>query len=186
MAGHLINTFILLAFLSLTAWFATGGKSLTESAAESVFFYAGDCWNFACRIERLDSGFKQYAFSFRNFNRRTSEGFFLNLAYSASLRVSHPILSIAVGVYLVFLAGWLKPEQGKYQRYSLGERAGDFSFDSVCFGRGDAADSRADCNAIVPSVVGGRRLDFVRLVVGKRSGGRKGSEPKRMSLLRGI
>src|SRR5215212_2842393 len=41
MAGHLINTFILLAFLSLTAWFASGGKAFNFKAQPKVLLFLG-------------------------------------------------------------------------------------------------------------------------------------------------
>ena len=39
MAGHLINTFVLLAFLSLTAWFASGGKTFDLRAEPKVSLF---------------------------------------------------------------------------------------------------------------------------------------------------
>lgn len=110
MAGHLINTFILLAFLSLTAWFARGGKPFDFKAQPKVLLFLALA---VLGILFIGMSGSVAALSSMLFPSETlTEGFAKDFSATSNillrLRVSHPILSIGVGVYLVFLAGWLK------------------------------------------------------------------------------
>ncbi len=108
--AHLINTFILLAALSLTAWLGSGGKRLRIAnqwnalslmgAAIIGMLLIGTSGSLAALsgmlfpVETLAEGLKQ------DFSG-TSHALL-------RLRISHPILSILIGVFLIFLAGWVK------------------------------------------------------------------------------
>ena len=110
MAGHLINTFILLAFLSLTAWFASGGKSFDFKAQPKILlllFFA------IVGILLVGMSGSVAALSSMLFPSETlAEGIAKDFSATSNillrLRVSHPLLSVGVSVYLIFLAGWLK------------------------------------------------------------------------------
>ncbi|MCB1025026.1 MAG: COX15/CtaA family protein, partial [Acidobacteria bacterium] len=121
--AHLINTFILLAALSLTAWLGSGGTRidlrqrpkpiLLVAAAVIGMLLIGSSGSLAALssmlfpVETLAEGFRQ------DFSD-TSHALL-------RLRISHPILSILIGVYLIFLAGWLKrqdPENRWLGRFS--------------------------------------------------------------------
>ncbi|MEZ5345592.1 MAG: COX15/CtaA family protein [Pyrinomonadaceae bacterium] len=113
--GHLINTFILLGALSLTAWTASGGGKLRFAgykkelalmiAAAAGMLLIGTSGSLAALssmlfpVETLAEGIRQ----------DFSDASHILLR----LRISHPILSVMIGVFLVFLAGWIsrkKPE----------------------------------------------------------------------------
>jgi heme A synthase len=98
MAGHLINTFILLGFLSLTAWLASGGRQ----------------FNF--RIEGKVSGSVAALSSMLFPSATLAEGIAKDFSTTSNillrLRISHPIVSVATSVYLIFLAGWLRARSG--------------------------------------------------------------------------
>ncbi|CAN5324314.1 COX15/CtaA family protein [soil metagenome] len=110
MAGHLINTFILLALLSLTAWYASGGKRFDFKTEPKVLmfliialigiFFVGMSGSVAALSSMLFP------------SETLTEGFAKDFSATSNillrLRVSHPILSILTGVYLIFLAGWLR------------------------------------------------------------------------------
>jgi len=110
MAGHLINTFILLAFLSLTAWFASGGKPFNFKAQPKTLFlltvavigilFVGLSGSIAALSSML--------FPSESLTEGLAKDFSGTSHILLRLRVSHPILSVAVGVYLIFLANWLK------------------------------------------------------------------------------
>ena len=110
MAGHLINTFILLAFLSLTAWFAGGGRPFNFNAQPKLLFllvlavlgilFVGLSGSIAALSSML--------FPSETLTEGLAKDFSTTSHILLRLRVSHPVLSIAVGVYLMFLAGWLK------------------------------------------------------------------------------
>ncbi|MCY7374988.1 MAG: COX15/CtaA family protein [Pyrinomonadaceae bacterium] len=110
MAGHLITTLALLTFLTLTAWFASGGKSFNFKVQPKILWLLGAAV-FGILLICLSGSVA--ALSSMIFPSETlTEGFAKDFSASSNillrLRVSHPILSISVGVYLIFLASWIK------------------------------------------------------------------------------
>jgi heme A synthase len=121
--SHLLNTFILIASLSLTAWLASGGKPFTlKNKGKYVWLLALGIFGF---LLVGTSGSLAALSSMLYETKSLSEGLQQDFAGSSPLllrlRISHPILSILVGVGLVFLAGWLKskaPENPSVVRWS--------------------------------------------------------------------
>jgi heme A synthase len=112
MAGHLVNTFVLLTFLTLTAWFASGGKTFKFNV-QPKFLLGLAVAVFGIFLIGMSGSVA--ALSSMIFPSETlTEGFTKDFAATSNillrLRISHPILSISVGVFLVFLAGWLKSQ----------------------------------------------------------------------------
>lgn len=110
MAGHLINTFILLAFLSLTAWFASGGKSFNFKGQPKILLLLGLAVTGILLIGMSGSvaALSSMLFPSETLTEGITKDFSATSNILLRLRVSHPILSVAVGVYLIFLAGWIK------------------------------------------------------------------------------
>ncbi|HEX8736229.1 MAG TPA: COX15/CtaA family protein [Pyrinomonadaceae bacterium] len=110
MAGHLINTFILLAFLSLTAWFASGGKIFNFKAPPKVLLFLGIAvlGIFFVGMSGSVAALSSMLFPSGTLTEGVAKDFSAASHILLRLRVSHPILSIMVAVFLVFLAGWLK------------------------------------------------------------------------------
>ena len=111
--GHLINTFILLASLSLTAWVATNGIPLRLRASKKILALLGVA---TIGIILVGSSGSLAALSSMLFPANSIwEGIQQDFSSSSHgllrLRISHPILSVGVSVFLVFLAGWLKSEK---------------------------------------------------------------------------
>ena len=116
--GHLINTFILLAFLTLTAWSASRDRS--------EFVFTRDpkaMWLIVLAVAAIllvgTSG-SVAALSNMLFPSETlAEGISKDFSTASNillrLRLSHPILSIMTGVYVIFLAGWLKARADEAQ-----------------------------------------------------------------------
>jgi protoheme IX farnesyltransferase len=113
MIGHLTNTFILLAFLSLTAWFASGGKPFNFKAEPKVLillmlaitgiFFVGMTGSVAALSNML--------FPSQSLAEGLQQDFSSTSHILLRLRIFHPISSIAVGVFLIFLAGWLRKQE---------------------------------------------------------------------------
>ena len=113
MIGHLTNTFILLAFLSLTAWFASGGKRLNfyaERKAISILivsivgiFFVGMTGSVAALSSML--------FPSQTLLEGIQQDFSSTSHILQRLRIFHPISSIIVGVFLIFVAGWLRKQK---------------------------------------------------------------------------
>jgi len=112
MAGHLINTFILLALLTLTAWFASGGKKLNFNVKSKTLLLLG-LGIFGILFVGISGSIA--ALSNMIFpSSSLAEGLVSDFSATSHillrLRVIHPILSAAVGFFLVIIAGWLKSQ----------------------------------------------------------------------------
>jgi heme A synthase len=120
MAGHLTNTFILLAFLSLTAWFAGGGKVFNFKAQPKVLLFLGTAvlGIFLVGMSGSVAALSSMLFPSETLTEGVAKDFSATSHILLRLRVSHPILSIMVGVFLVFLAGWLKSKASGNLRIS--------------------------------------------------------------------
>ena len=108
--GHLINTFTLLASLTLTAWLASGRQKYLFRGDSKALWLIGIG---VVAILLVGASGSVAALSTMLFPSETiAEGISKDLSTASNvlvrLRVSHPILSILVGAYLIFLAGWLK------------------------------------------------------------------------------
>ena len=110
MAGHLTNTFILLAFLSLTAWFASGGKPFSFKTQPKVLLFLAIAvlGIFLVGMSGSVAALSSMLFPSETLTEGVTKDFSQTSHILLRLRVSHPILSIMVGVFLVFLAGWFK------------------------------------------------------------------------------
>lgn len=112
--GHLINTFILLTFLTLTAWFAVTGRRLKNFNDKKMLALLT-----IAVIGILFVGMSGALAALSNMlfpSESLAEGFAKDFADTSHvllrLRLSHPILSFLVSVYIFLLAGWLKPRSG--------------------------------------------------------------------------
>ena len=109
-AGHLINTFVLLAFLALTAWLADkdGGVSLRGSTRATVLILIGLTAILFVGVSGSMAALTNMLFPSASLAEGVSKDFDASSHYLLRLRISHPILSIITAVYLVFLSGWLR------------------------------------------------------------------------------
>jgi cytochrome c oxidase assembly protein subunit 15 len=108
--GHLVNTFILLTFLTLTAWFATHKRvierrvglktGLLIAIAVAGLLLVGSSGALAALSNML--------FPSQSIAEGIAKDFSPTSDLVLRLRLSHPILSILTSVYMIFLAGWLK------------------------------------------------------------------------------
>ncbi len=110
MAGHLTNTFILLAFLTLTAWFASGGRLFNLRAQPKILLSLGlgILGIFIVGMTGSIAALSNMLFPSASLAEGVAKDFSETSHILLRLRVSHPILSIMVGVLLIFLAGWFE------------------------------------------------------------------------------
>lgn len=110
MAGHLITTLILLTFLTLTAWFASGGKSFNFKVEPKVklFLLLGIVAFLLVGMSGSIAALSNMIFPSESLSEGITKDFSATSNVLLRLRVSHPILSIFSAVYLMFLAGWLR------------------------------------------------------------------------------
>ncbi|HEV7700781.1 MAG TPA: COX15/CtaA family protein [Pyrinomonadaceae bacterium] len=109
MAGHLINTFILLAFLTLTARYAGGGSrvSFLHEPKALVAIAAGALAVFIVGITGSIAALASMLFP----SGTLSEGLAADLSSTSHtllrLRLLHPIIAILTSVLLIFTTSWL-------------------------------------------------------------------------------
>lgn len=110
MAAHLITTFSLLAVLTLTAWLSSGGKVFGFNVQRKVLFLLAAAVAGILLIGMSGSvaALSSMLFPSQTLAEGVSKDFSAASPVLLRLRVSHPILSISVGVFLLFLAGWFK------------------------------------------------------------------------------
>ncbi len=110
LAGHLVNTFVLLAFLTLTAWFASGGRFFDFKAQPKVLLFLALAFLgiFFIGMSGSVAALSSMLFPSTTLAEGITKDFSDTSHILLRLRVSHPILSVAVGVFLLFLAGWFK------------------------------------------------------------------------------
>ena len=110
MAAHLITTLILLTFLTLTAWFASGGKSFALNVKPKIrlLLLLGVFGFLLVGMSGSIAALSSMIFPSETLTEGITKDFAATSNILLRLRVSHPILSILTSVYLIFLAGWLR------------------------------------------------------------------------------
>jgi heme A synthase len=116
--GHLINTFILLGFLSLTAWVSRGERRLDLKSIPTkylILIAVGVLGIVFVGASGSVAALSSMLFPSGSLAEGISKDFSQASNVLLRLRVSHPILSILTGVYLIFLGGWLASASGDGQ-----------------------------------------------------------------------
>ena len=114
MAGHLINTFILLLFLSLTAWTASGNGRLRFdlSGKEIALLLIGLAGILFVGVTGSVAALSSMIFPSQSITEGIARDFSETSNVLLRIRPLHPILSVATVVYLIFLSGWLRSWSG--------------------------------------------------------------------------
>ena len=111
MAAHLINTFTLIAVLSLTAWFAGGGKSFSFFKAERkvlLLLIIAILGIFIVGMSGSIAALSSMLYPSSTLAEGIAKDFSASSHYILRLRVFHPLLSVLLGLFLIGLAAWLK------------------------------------------------------------------------------
>ncbi len=110
MAGHLINTFILLAFLTLTCWFALGGGRLRANVDRRIIYTlsAGVAAIIVVGVTGSIAALSNMLFPSQSLAAGIREDLAQTSHMLVRLRVLHPIVSVIVGVFLFLAAGWIR------------------------------------------------------------------------------
>lgn len=108
--GHLVNTFILLTFLTITAWASSRDRrfrfdiepktGLLIMLAVLGLLFVGSSGSLAALSNML--------FPSQSLTEGIAKDFSASSDLILRLRLSHPIFSILTSIYIIFLAGWLK------------------------------------------------------------------------------
>ncbi|MFZ1700729.1 MAG: COX15/CtaA family protein [Pyrinomonadaceae bacterium] len=117
-AGHLVNTFVLLAFLTLTARYAAGGGHLNWKIAGKyrAAILVGAIAVFIVGISGSIAALSHMLFPAGTLAAGVAQDFSPTSNILLRLRLLHPITAILTSVFLIFLTGWLAKESGKDTR----------------------------------------------------------------------
>ena len=109
MAVHLINTFLLLASLTLTAWWASGGKRLSfkGKARLLVVFGLGFIGLIFIGVSGAITALGDTLFPADSLIEGMRQDIDPAAHFLVRLRVWHPLIAISVGLYIIFIAGVL-------------------------------------------------------------------------------
>jgi len=107
MSVHLINTFFLLASLSLTAWWASGGEpvNLRGHGLTLWLFVFGFLGILILGVSGAITALGDTIFPSETLSQGIMQDFSPTAHFLVRLRVWHPVIAIVVGVYSLFLSG---------------------------------------------------------------------------------
>ena len=106
-ALHQTNTFLLLALLTLTAWWASGGTPM-RLKGQGIGLWALGFGLFGVLILGVSGAVNALGdtlFPARSLAEGISQDFSPTAHFLIRLRVWHPIIAISVGLYLIFVCG---------------------------------------------------------------------------------
>lgn len=106
---HLINTFLLLAFLTLTAWWSSGGKpiQLRKRDASVWLLGVGFIGMLILGVSGALTALGDTLFPVSSLTEGVRQDFSSTAHFLVRLRVLHPTIAILVCVYLIIVVGWI-------------------------------------------------------------------------------
>lgn len=104
---HLVNTFLLLAALTLTAWWASGGERIVlRGQGASVWLFAlGFLGVLVLGVSGAITALGDTLFPAGSLAEGIAQDFAPTAHFLVRLRVWHPLIALINGLYLVFLGG---------------------------------------------------------------------------------
>lgn len=104
---HLINTFMLLAFLALTAWWASGGRSVRLLARSSQFWIAliGLLGIIVLGASGALAALGDTLFPVGSLAEGIQQDFSPTAHFLVRLRLLHPSIAVLVSIYLIIMVG---------------------------------------------------------------------------------
>ena len=108
--GHLINSSMLLASLTMTAWFASGDRRLNVDGRTRMIalLAVGVAVLLLSGISGSVAALSSMLFPSDTLMEGVTKDFASSSDILLRLRVSHPLLAIFTSVYLIFLSGWVR------------------------------------------------------------------------------
>jgi heme A synthase len=106
---HLLNTFMLLAALSLTAWWASGGQSiqLRGSSPSFILLGVGILGTLLVGASGALAALGDTLFPAQSLFQGIQEELSPTSHFLLRLRILHPMISIIVGIYLILSIGFI-------------------------------------------------------------------------------
>jgi heme A synthase len=107
-AVHLINTFLLLASLTLTGWWASGGKTLRlrEHRTLAPFMALGLLGVLVLGVSGAVTALGDTLFPVQSLAEGFQQDFSPTAHFMIRLRVLHPLIAVSVALYLILIASF--------------------------------------------------------------------------------
>lgn len=107
---HLINTFLLLAALSLNAWWASGGQpfNLRGNRLSTWLFLLGIFGTMVIGVSGALTALGDTLFPVNSFAEGIRQDFSPTAHFLLRLRLLHPTIAVIVGVYLLGFSGYIR------------------------------------------------------------------------------
>jgi len=123
MALHLLNTFILLGFMTLTAWWASGGKAITRQGKGNwpLWFILGLLGVCIIGMTGAVTALGDTLFPPESLAEGLSRESDPNIHFLVQLRIVHPVVAVFVGLYTLALLRNLlsQPQTQRIRRFAL-------------------------------------------------------------------
>ena len=106
-SAHLINTFILIAFMALTAWWASGGAPVRLRGQGNILWVLGVAYAgmFILGVSGAITALGDTLFPAGSLAEGIRQDFAPTAHFLVRLRVWHPVVAVVVGLYLAIIAG---------------------------------------------------------------------------------
>ncbi len=119
---HLVNTFILLACLTLTAWWASGGKPihLTGKKTYVLLLGIGFIGMLILGISGAFTALGDTLFPVGSLAEGIGQDFSSSAHFLVRLRILHPSFAVLVSLYLLVVSGWIMSRNGNSDNKLLG------------------------------------------------------------------
>lgn len=109
MAAHLVNTLLLLATLTLTVWWASGGKAidLNQQGPIGWLLLIGLIGTIILGISGAITALGDTLFPARSLAEGLSQDTSPTAHFLIRLRLLHPTIAVMTGAYLIIVTGWI-------------------------------------------------------------------------------
>jgi heme A synthase len=119
---HLVNTFLLLAALSLTAWWASGGRPIRlRGDARTGLLVIAMLGMLVLGTSGAVTALGDTLFPTSSLAQALQEDFSTTAHLLIRLRVLHPTIAVAVSAYLILIANWITPDKRTTGLSNLGK-----------------------------------------------------------------
>jgi heme A synthase len=114
MAAHLVNTFLLLAALTLTAWWASGGNAIQSQQLGStgLLLLVGLIGTIILGMSGAITALGDTLFPAGSLAEGLSQDTSATAHFLIRLRLLHPTIAVMASVYLIIVAGWIASRNG--------------------------------------------------------------------------
>jgi heme A synthase len=119
---HLVNTFLLLACISLTAWWASGGEPLKLRTGDTKIWLLaiGFISVLVLGMSGALTALGDTLFPVSSLEEGIRQDFSSAAHFLIRLRILHPTLAVFVSIYLIFIIGWIISRVKNYGSKVLG------------------------------------------------------------------